>query len=261
MSTSPDATPSDNVRSALRVSEALSKGDAELAAEVFDPAFKQHNLQSEDGIAGFRAFVASLGAGGGGVSVVRVLEDGPFVITHAEGDVFGPKVMFDIYRFADGRIVEHWDNLTERKPPNPSGRTATDGPREPRDRERTDANKALVAEFFQTVFVEGRLDEADRFHDGDALIQHNPGIADGLANMKAEMRDRAAHGRSFEDGRIEHVYGEGNFVLLTVSGRVAGKSTAIYELFRVEDGKIAEHWDAPQEIPPESERRNANGKF
>ncbi len=147
------------------------------------------------------------------------------------------------------KIVEHWDNLTERKPANPSGRTATDGSREPRDRDDVAANKALVTEFFETVFINGNLDQAERFHNGNSLIQHNPGIADGLANMKGEMRARKTKGRSFTDGRIEHVYGQRDFVLLAVSGKVADKPTAIYELFRVENGQIAEHWDAPQEIP------------
>ena len=47
------------------------------------------------------------------VNTVRVFQDGDFVFTHTDYNVFGPKIGFDIFRFEDGKIVEHWDNLQE----------------------------------------------------------------------------------------------------------------------------------------------------
>ena len=55
--------------------------------------------------------------------VIRVFEDGDYVITHTKYDFFGPKSGFDVFRFEDGLIVEHWDNLIDQQPANPSGRT------------------------------------------------------------------------------------------------------------------------------------------
>lgn len=50
--------------------------------------------------------------------------------------------------------------------------------------------------------------------------------------------------------------------MLTASeGEFAGKPSAFYDLFRVENGKIAEHWDTIETIPSRSEWKNANGKF
>jgi len=54
---------------------------------------------------------------------------------------------------------------------------------------------------------------------------------------------------------------EGNFVLVMREGSFGGKPTAFFDLFRVEAGKIAEHWDVLQEIPPKEQWKNANGKF
>ena len=57
------------------------------------------------------------------------------------------------------------------------------------------------------------------------------------------------------------VLGEGNFVLAVSEGKFAGQHTSFYDLFRVENGKIAEHWDVIETIAPEAEHKNSNGKF
>jgi predicted SnoaL-like aldol condensation-catalyzing enzyme len=57
------------------------------------------------------------------------------------------------------------------------------------------------------------------------------------------------------------VIGEGNFVLVVSEANLGGKPSAIYDLFRLENGKIAEHWDIIDSIPPKDQWKNANGKF
>ena len=54
---------------------------------------------------------------------------------------------------------------------------------------------------------------------------------------------------------------EGDFVLVASDGSFANRPRAFYDLFRVKDGKIAEHWDTIETIPPRAEWKNANGKF
>ena len=60
--------------------------------------------------------------------------------------------------------------------------------------------------------------------------------------------------------RVHNVLGEGNFVL---SWPRAASEIAVsyYDLYRIEDGKIAEHWDTIEPIPPRAEWKNPNGKF
>jgi predicted SnoaL-like aldol condensation-catalyzing enzyme len=53
----------------------------------------------------------------------------------------------------------------------------------------------------------------------------------------------------------------GNFVLVVSDGAFGGKQTSFYDLFRVENRKIAEHWDAVETIPPREQWKNGNGKF
>ncbi len=184
------------------------------------------------------------------------------MFAHTEYDFFGPKVGFDIFRFEDGKIVEHWDNLQETpKQPNPSGHTMTDGPIEATDVEKTEANKQLVRNFVEDIFVNVDLDKFGNYFDGDKYIQHNPRRTDGTAALGDKLREAATRGTPLKFDKIHRVLGEGNFVLTVSEGQFAGKPTSFYDLWRVENGEIAEHWDAVEAIPEKEEWKNSNGKF
>lgn len=57
------------------------------------------------------------------------------------------------------------------------------------------------------------------------------------------------------------IIGEDNFVLVVSEGRFADEPTSYYDLFRVENYKIAEHWDVMETILPDNQRAHENGKF
>jgi predicted SnoaL-like aldol condensation-catalyzing enzyme len=241
--------------------KAIETGASAPVAVINPDKYIQHNLAVADGLAGFGAALAQLPSGSARVNTARVLEDGDFVVAHTDYNFFGPKIGFDIFRFEGGKIVEHWDNLQETAGPNPSGRTMIDGPTEPADLGRTEANKALVRTFVDDILVNGRMEKLAGYFNGDSYIQHNPQIADGLSGLGAALQAMAAAGVAMKYDRIHRVLGKGNFVLVASEGSFGGKPTAFYDLFRVEGGKIAEHWDTIETIPPRSDWRNANGKF
>jgi predicted SnoaL-like aldol condensation-catalyzing enzyme len=240
---------------------AIETGAAEPVASIDPARYTQHNLAVADGLAGFGEVLKALPPGSARAKTVRVFADGPFVFAHTEYNFFGPKVGFDIFRFDGGRIVEHWDNLQETAGPNPSGRTMLDGPTEATDLDRTEANKGLVRAFVDDILVAGRMDRLAGYFDGDRYAQHNPQVADGLSGLGAALQAMAAQGIAMVYERVHTVLGEGSFVLAVSEGRFAGKHVAFYDLFRVQDGKIAEHWDTIEEIPPRAAWKNANGKF
>ena len=242
--------------------KAIETGEAAPVA-VIDPArYTQHNLGAADGLAGFGALLQALPPGSARVKTVRAFQDGDFVFTHTDYDFFGPKVGFDIFRFQDGKIVEHWDNLQETPAqPNPSRHTMLDGPTEATSLEQTEANKKQVAGFVDDILVHGRMEKLAGYFDGDHYVQHNPQIADGLSGLGQALQAMAQAGVTMKYDRVHKVLGEGNFVLVVSEGSFAGKPTSFYDLFRVEHGKIAEHWDTIEAIPARDQWKNPNGKF
>jgi predicted SnoaL-like aldol condensation-catalyzing enzyme len=242
--------------------KAIETGDAAPVSVINPNKYIQHNLSAADGLAGFGALLQALPKGSAKANTVRVFQDGDFVFSHTEYNFFGPKIGFDIFRFEAGKIVEHWDNLQETPAkPNPSGRTMIDGPTQPTDLEKTAANKALVRSFVDDILVNGRMEKLAGYYNGDHYIQHNPQIADGLSGLGQALQAMAKAGITMKYDRIHRVLGEGNFVLVVSEGNFAGKHSSFYDLFRVQDGKIAEHWDTIETIPPRSEWKNENGKF
>ena len=241
--------------------KAIETGAAEPLAVINPNRYRQHNLRAEDGLAGFGRFRAQLPNGSAKVNTVRAFQDGDYVFTHSDYNVFGPKVGFDIFRFEDGQIVEHWDNLQETAGPNPSGNTMTNGPTRATDLGKTKENKAVVRQFVDDILVNGRMDKLPGYFDGDSLIQHNPQVANGLSGLGEALDALAKAGSRIEYTRIHAALGEGNFVLTVSEGRFGEKPTSFYDLFRVENGKIAEHWDIMETIPRRDEWKNQNGKF
>ena len=139
-----------------------------------------------------------------------------------------------------------------------------DGPTEAIDPDKTAANKALVRSFVDDILVNGRMDKLAGYYDGDKYVQHNPQIADGLSGLGAALKAMAEKGIAMKYDGIHRVLGEGNFVLVASEaseGSFAGKHTAFYDLFRVDNGKIAEHWDTIEAIPAKGDWKNGNGKF
>lgn len=242
--------------------KAIETGDPGPIAVINPAKYTQHNLGAADGLAGFGALLQQLPKGSARVNTVRVFQDGPFVFAHTDYDFFGPKVGFDIFRFEAGLIVEHWDNLQVTPAgPNSSGHTMLDGPTAAGDLDATAANKALATEFVEQVLVQRQMDRLPEFFDGNRYIQHNPDIGDGVDGLRAGFAERARRGIASGFSRLHRVLGEGDFVLAVSEGSYAGQPAAYYDLFRVERGKLAEHWDTREAIPPRAEWKNGNGKF
>lgn len=241
--------------------KSIESGEGKPVGYINANKYTQHNLAVGDGLAGFGAVLQALPKDSAKVNTVRVMQDGPFVFAHTDYNFFGPKVGFDIFRFEDGKIVEHWDNLQEKAGPNPSGHTMLDGATEVKDLDQTEANKALVRTFVDDILVHGRMEKLASYYDGDNYIQHNPGIGDGLSGLGRALGEMAKAGITMKYDQIHKVLGEGNFVLVVSEGNFAGKHASFFDLFRVQDGKIAEHWDTIETIPPRAEWKNDNGKF
>jgi predicted SnoaL-like aldol condensation-catalyzing enzyme len=251
-----------NADKAIAVLRSLQSGDSTAIQAYINPdKYIQHNLSFPDGRDVILGALDQLKAAGTKVNIKRVLVDGNYVAIHTDYNFGGLKAGFDIFRFEEGKIVEHWDNLQMKSDPNPSGHTMLDGTTVISDRDKTEENKALVEQFVKDILVGEHPEKLNSYFDGDSYIQHNPSIADGVSGLGEALGEMAAQGITMEYDKIHKVIGQGNMVLVVSEGVFGGKPTSYYDLFRVEDGKIAEHWDVLETIPAQSEWGNSNGKF
>jgi predicted SnoaL-like aldol condensation-catalyzing enzyme len=248
---------------AVAVISSIETGDQNAISYINPNKYIQHNLAVADGLAGFGEVLKMLPEGSAKAKVIRTIQDGEYVALHTEYDFFGPKAGFDIFRFEDGLIVEHWDNLQDVAKPNPSGRTQFDGATEITGVNKTDENKAIVSDFVQTILMKGDMSQISKFigdKDSD-YIQHNVAVADGLSGLGVALKQLAEAGMPMVYSKNHLIIGEGNFVLSVSEGQFMNQHVAFYDLFRVDNGKIVEHWDTIEAIPPKSEWKNGNGKF
>jgi predicted SnoaL-like aldol condensation-catalyzing enzyme len=251
-----------NKQKTINLLKSIETGAKEPISYINAEKYKQHNLGVADGLAGFGEALSHLPPNSAKVNTVRVFSDGNYVFTHTDYNFFGPKIGFDIFKFEDGKIVEHWDNLQEKPVAlNPSNRSMIDGATDIKDVANTEINKTLVKNFVTDILVNGNMEKLSGYFNGDNYIQHNSQVADGLSGLGKALEYMASQGIFMKYKTIHKVLGEGNFVLTVSEGTFANKPTSFYDLFRVKNGKIAEHWDVIETIIPEIERKHKNGKF
>jgi predicted SnoaL-like aldol condensation-catalyzing enzyme len=236
---------------------AVSRYDESSVIAMVDENYIQHNPFMPTGRAAFVSLLPKLKAHGSKIENVRMLQDGSYIIMHhvwKNATPFGKDEMaaFHIIRFDQaGLIAEHWNVMTEMTPANPSGRSLVDGETEIQDLDQTGRNKTQVVELFSRWIGENQNEMKDilpvyfkvNFH------QHDPTIADGIAGLTAALRNGKF---AIEYTRQNKVFAEGNFVLSISEGLRSGNPVACYDLFRLEDGLIAEHWNITQDIPKEN---------
>ena len=255
-----------NIQKALALINTFASGDTALAASLLAKDYIQHNLSYETGRDAFVGSVAYLADAPVKTTVrnIRAFEDGDKVFLHTVYRFAGAgeQVAFDIFRFdAEGKIAEHWDNLAAMAGPNPSGRTQIDGATELTDLDKTEQNRVLVEQFLYDVMQGKRPEKTADYFAGDRYLQHNTGIADGLSGLGAALAALAEQGIQMIYNVTHQILAQGNFVLAVSEGTFGGQPTSYYDLWRVEDGKIAEHWDVMETIASPETWQNQNGKF
>lgn len=250
-----------NTEKVVALLTSIETGDPKPVSYINPDKYIQHNLMVGDGLAGFGEVMQQLPDGSARAKVVRTFQDGEYVFAHTEYNFFGPKIGFDIFRFENGKIVEHWDNLQEIVPETTSGRSQIDGPTKAIDLDKTDANKSLVKGFVEDILKGGNPGKITGYISTDTYHQHNPSVADGLDALGKALQGMAEAGMPMTYTKNHMILGQGDFVLTVSEGQFLGKHVSFYDLFRIEDGKIVEHWDTIEEIPAKENWKNNNGKF
>jgi predicted SnoaL-like aldol condensation-catalyzing enzyme len=124
-----------------------------------------------------------------------------------------------------------------------------------RDLEQEARNKTLVLEAFEALFNRRDLDAADRYWSPD-YVQHSAGIGPGRDGLVALVR--SVH-RQYESALV---VAEGDYVM--VHGRFSGggrPTRIVVDILRIENGRLAEHWDVMQDEATRAESKSGLPMF
>lgn len=176
------------------------------------------------------------------IQPVRILHDSNYVAVQSRmlGDTL--RFRWDIVRFENQKIQEHWSNVADSSGLNPDGHTEIDGPTLPTHFEQTDTNRAHIKHFMDQCMI--REDGgAPKFFNFGLYIQHNHEVGDGLNGLLWAMVKMKMKGKVIKFKNNFLVIAEGNFVLSATEGYVGEHKSVFFDFFRVEENKIVEHWD------------------
>lgn len=236
--------------------------DEKEVRSYFKEGYIQHNPNVPTGIEPVVAILPTLQSENTTYTTHRVLQDGNFVVLHNSYQnatkAFGHKdaITFEVLRIENEKVAEHWDATTPIVLQTASGRSQTDGPTAIIDLGKTDENKLLVNNFLKDVLMGENPSKITEYISSEQYDQHNPMVKDGLKGLGEAIEYLASQDNLFKYYKIHKVLGEGNFVFTQSEGEWNKKPYAFYDLFRVQDGKIVEHWDVVQEIPEEMAHNN-----
>ncbi|MGV6801316.1 MAG: nuclear transport factor 2 family protein [bacterium] len=236
-------------------------GAAEPVRVINEIKYIQHNPQTHEGSEGLTALFKKLSKTSPRVNIVRAFEDGEYVFAHTEYDFSRRNIGFEVFRFEQGQAVEHWDNIQERKGPNPAGYSMVDGTTHVVDKDKTEQNRQIIREFVDNILIGRNFDVLKSYFDQNSFIDHNPYLEQGLDFLYTALTQHSDGRLSINYQQRHHLLAEGNFVLTACKGTRGGQDTAFYDLFRLNNGVIAEHWDTTEKIVPDGEWKNMNGKF
>src|SRR5690242_13792041 len=164
-------------KAVLNLLAAYHTGNAAAFDAINPKKFIQHDPQVADGLSGLKAWLAAIPMGQISVKPVRVLVDGSYVLVHSQTTLpSGPTVAWDIFRFEQGKIVEHWASRQPEHGPNPAGHTELDGPTTVTDESATQRNQRLAWTAMASILRDGDFSlYGEPLYNAAGYVQHSEG--------------------------------------------------------------------------------------
>ncbi|GAA3984007.1 nuclear transport factor 2 family protein [Mucilaginibacter dorajii] len=226
---------------------------AELIPDFILDDYKQHNpivAQGRSGITGMINYLKTLPPPPADAKspIIRAIQEGDFVVTHLDIQFMGKRMaVIDLFKLKDGMLAEHWDAIQEM--PDQAGQavTSTNGTVEINETASEENSKRVVRQFYAAVIDRKPatgLIKAD-------YVEHDPSVIASGKNLDGYLQQGADR-----NIKIHRVIAEGDFVVVQSQFNREGKTYVLYEIFRVQDQQIAEHWSVEQPVPDGVEAEN-----
>ena len=247
--------------------EGIRDGNAREAVTKYTGArYTQHSTGVRDGVEGFVAFFEPFIQRNPkrDIQIVRGWVDGQYVFIHAYQSLNDGEWQWVTTDFfdtdEDDKIIEHWDVIAEYVDSTPSGHTSVDGATAITDLDKTEENKELVRNLLKDALMRGGdPSNLSRYISEDQYIQHNKEVPDGLEHFQKLASDP---NRPLNYEEIVLLVGQGNFVATLCRANwndgTTNQDYAQVDIFRIENGKVVEHWDNVEPVP---ENDVNGGKF
>jgi predicted SnoaL-like aldol condensation-catalyzing enzyme len=218
----------------------------ELIPEFVREDYIQHNPTVKQGRAGITDVINYLKTlppppEGAKSPIIRAIQEGDLVVTHLDITFMGKRMaVIDLFKLKKGMLAEHWDAIQAL--PNQTGDlvTATNGTSEIDVHVSTAVSKRVVEDFYKAVIEKKPAADFIRQH----YVEHDPAVIQSGKSLFAYLSTDPER-----DIKVHRVVGEGDFVAVQSEFKKDGKAYVFYEIFRVADHQIAEHWSVEQAIP------------
>ena len=223
--------------------------------------YTQHSTGVADGAEGFLSFFEPFLERNPvrDIQIRRIFQDGPWVFCHAYqslNDGAAKWVTMDLfYTDLNGLILEHWDTIAPFVAQTASGMGSAGGTCIIDNMADTNENKSIVLEYTKQVRQQREFGAISRFVTATPT-QHSPGIAAG----RDALCDWHASDEAGQYQMLFSLVGQGDFVATYGKRHARGAEIAAFDLYRLQDGKIVEHWMNEEAIGPKDTWGNS-GKF
>ena len=243
--------------------EGIRDGNIDVVKKYSGNRYTQHSTGVGDGQEGFMEFFSGFlkRTKDRDIRIIRAIEDGSNVFLHVFQDIdkgtaqWVTADMFDTDE--NNKLIEHWDVISAYVAPNKtvSSNDIILGAFEIKDLDETEANKALVRSFLVEIYQNKKYKLLKDYISSHHFIEHNAKMADGLEAKKDYLDN---HHVTYDF--VFKVIGQGDHVVSYSKVLLDHEELAVFDIFRIENGKIVEHWDNSEPIPPREEWTNS-GKF
>lgn len=118
-----------------------------------------------------------------------------------------------------------------------------------------ETNKKIAQTAYQRIFGDLDVSAVDEFISKD-FIQHNPTLPDGIEGIRGVVQMLSSQGVPKQQIQFKHIVAQDDTVILHSRTEMGGKEWRFIDIYRIEKGLLAEHWDAMMQMPDEPANDN-----